>query len=1108
MHSYARVYKGNQNSSWHGTSVQLVQPLPSLAPVQTQSSLLDDIAHMDLICTPPSESPTCELLVQQTGIQTYSPTLLTSSSNTTQSTSVLPSHVPNAVQPCLSLSRKRCERSSPLPSPMKLTRSPANKIQRRARTGTESKTNSQEHELLPPICQIQHSEHEKSLKGKSLSDFVISSRENDSLQEAQYELFSYMLQKTAIANTDSSTEGPFINIQDYFNLTRITHTERSQVAYLEVMDAISDKKDTLIELLHDLYVKLIKDQTREYLVIEGDQKLYEVLQSLKFEYGKDLNWVIPIPGDCHMLKNYQSAIMKPYFDAGLKDLAKAAGYPVASIQTCGQLKRTHHFLLEAWEALYRAMVSMFLKQSESQTTKDPLEVIANRIMSNKSKFSQKTLNKIILESESLLKSNLRKFKAFIQKLVVTDDTWKFWIQYVFQDAFAYVGLFLAIRSGNWSLRTACVKQMASVFTAYDHHNYCKLISRHLADLLCMPDSILTMFQQGAFVVSIKGRTWHSVAVDEAHEMLINKACKMSIVRPTPDYVNRIAQYLPYRTTALENLSNQLFPEENKPHTEAVYPLSKKPDDIKREHNIVSQVAVINNVGLLEPTSVNRGLINPFTSKTATAQQSCDLLSFREIGQRVFFNQITFHILKQPSTSAPIRKRRLQTFATSKNVNKQRVTQMEKDRNLILSCMRKKIMWSLRRGIPVDKAGEQLIELPLAISDHQGSPNKGQKSYMTKAIGNRYKKSQQPMILSEYPHGWQPQCILSEGMFMINTSPLGSHTTYGDYAMFLIQRHITSHFSRDCVEVDLIFDNPGQLKNTPKYFEHKRRDNAATIAADHACEDFNENTKLPTKWRESVLNCRKCKRTLVCFLAQFMLKHVKTHLSSHQTFYVAGAFPEPLADTTWFVQGNSSSQPDPMYSCNAEETDTRLWLHAKQTQCTQILVLSPDTDVYIIGLSLQCTQDKEIIVQISNMNSREVKLLHLRRLITALTDDPDLANISPTILPSVLQTLYVVTGCDYISFFSGIGKATFLRYFFQHAQFITGVLPNTTGSLSDTLLESEIYKQGFLAFLQLIGTVYLKKHATAFNANSPDSHFQQFSKLFSIRHSATAQRLAG
>ena len=53
-------------------------------------------------------------------------------------------------------------------------------------------------------------------------------------------------------------------------------------------------------------------------------------------------------------------------------------------------------------------------------------------------------------------------------------------------------------------------------------------------------------------------------------------------------------------------------------------------------------------------------------------------------------------------------------------------------------MRKKIKWSQCTGVPIQNAGEQLIALPLAISDHDGNPHKGQKSYMTKALANRYK----------------------------------------------------------------------------------------------------------------------------------------------------------------------------------------------------------------------------------------------------------------------------------------------------------------------------------------------------------------------------------
>ena len=69
-------------------------------------------------------------------------------------------------------------------------------------------------------------------------------------------------------------------------------------------------------------------------MLVADAKLYEILQSLKFEYGKELQWVIPFPGDWHLLINYQKALMKPYFDAGLKQLAQVAGYPAAAIQSC------------------------------------------------------------------------------------------------------------------------------------------------------------------------------------------------------------------------------------------------------------------------------------------------------------------------------------------------------------------------------------------------------------------------------------------------------------------------------------------------------------------------------------------------------------------------------------------------------------------------------------------------------------------------------------------------------------------------------------------------------------------------------------------------------
>ncbi len=921
----------------------------------------------------------------------------------------------------------------------------------------------------------------------------MSGPENTALRELQEEVNVYMLHTVATAK--SVSESPFMSIQDYFSLTRVTHTERSQVVYLEVMDAVADNKDTIIQMLHDLHQEFICDRSMQWLVVEGDAKVYDILQALKFEYGDEMKWLIPYPGDWHMLKNFQPALMKAYYDAGLKSLAKAAGYPLAAIKGCGQFKRTHHFLLEAWEAVYRAMLTTFLEQATSSSQQTPpLQLITRLILTIPSQTESDHLKLFKERLTSIncdLQGSFTKFKCFIQQLAITDQTWKFWIQFVFQDAMAYVGLFLAIRSGDWHLRMASMKQMAPVFTAFDHPNYQKLISRHIADVLCMPTQVLTIFNQGAFVVSVSGRAWHSVGIDEAHEMLINRACKTSIVRPNPDYINRIARYIPFRSKTLENLRKQLFPDEKLQSDSSITPpFSKTRADFKREQNIVALTKLIHTKAVFTVPDCDRGLVNPFVDKVATPQQCHDLLNFRSIGQAEFLLRIRYFLLKEPSVQAPNRKRRLQTFS-DRHVTRQKVTQLERDRKLILQCMRKKMRWSKLTEMPIENAGEQLLEIPLALADHQGNPNKGQKSYMTKALETRYKSCNLPIISTQLPSGWKPSCTIIEGMFLINTTPLGTHKTFKDYAYFLMLRYILTQFRKGCQEVHVLFDNPGQLENTPKHFEHMRRDSVATIVEGHQCIEFKPDTRLKGKWRESVINCRRCKRSLVKFLGQYMLDTISAHLLPNHKCLIAGAFDGHATNTAWFVQGRGTSQPDPLYACNAEETDTRIWLHVKQTSANRILVISPDTDVYHIGLPLQQNHGKDVIVQISLINARELRLLHMNNLISALQNDPDLAAINSAILPQVLQTLFVTSGCDYISFFHGVGKATFLRYFFQYASFISGNEENAKGTLADVSLDDSSYEQGFLSFLRLVGTIYYKKHATGFETPSPATHFSKF-----------------
>ena len=78
--------------------------------------------------------------------------------------------------------------------------------------------------------------------------------------------------------------------------------------------------------------------------------------------------------------------------------------------------------------------------------------------------------------------------------------------------------------------------MAPLFFAFDRTTYQHLIPYHLGDLQKFPPNILEHLQKG-FTVAINGGKGHAVALDEAHEMCVNKDFKMAITRPTQSYLN-------------------------------------------------------------------------------------------------------------------------------------------------------------------------------------------------------------------------------------------------------------------------------------------------------------------------------------------------------------------------------------------------------------------------------------------------------------------------------------------------------------------------------------------------------------------------------------------
>ena len=134
-----------------------------------------------------------------------------------------------------------------------------------------------------------------------------------------------------------------------------------------------------------------------------------------------------------------------------------------------------------------------------------------------------------------------------------DPNWHFWAEFIQVNCYAYIALFCAVQSGNWHLRLGALKLMAPLFCAFDRPTYWRVIPQHLADCILLPTDTSSLFSEGVFSISITGRPWHSVGIDESHEMLINKDCKLAVVHPTKEFVSRVSLYFPFRSKVLHNL---------------------------------------------------------------------------------------------------------------------------------------------------------------------------------------------------------------------------------------------------------------------------------------------------------------------------------------------------------------------------------------------------------------------------------------------------------------------------------------------------------------------------------------------------------------------------
>ena len=79
--------------------------------------------------------------------------------------------------------------------------------------------------------------------------------------------------------------GQIVDIQSYLTVAdNISPPEQSNVIYYKVLHQRCDDKETLLNVINDIYAEFVATGKRNLIFLEGDQATYERLQSIKREY--------------------------------------------------------------------------------------------------------------------------------------------------------------------------------------------------------------------------------------------------------------------------------------------------------------------------------------------------------------------------------------------------------------------------------------------------------------------------------------------------------------------------------------------------------------------------------------------------------------------------------------------------------------------------------------------------------------------------------------------------------------------------------------------------------------------------------------------------------
>ena len=780
-------------------------------------------------------------------------------------------------------------------------------------------------------------------------------------------------------------------------LSTVDVPAKSVIGYLPIIDASPTEMDTVLTILQRS-VQIADKLNLETIVVVFDQAIYSKAQIIRWSNAQFMKRLVVRLGAFHTAMSFLGCIGKRFRDAGLQDiLIESEVVAIGSIN--GVISGKHYNrAVRAHKLMAEALHHMRLETYLQSVSDDDAQQTRQLVTDMQKAFPQPEYHNMVSSER------FQQFQASYDSFLEANShkhTFAFWSSYC--DMVEILLLFLrGTREGNWELHLASVRSMLPWIFAYDHINYSRYLPAYwleMVDLVNTHPLIHQKCMEGEFVVQRSDMTFAQIACDQTIEQTANRDSKtkggMTGFTTSKGTVNRWI-WSHHARGAITRECEAMAGRGERSTTRA----DLLPSRMKHDRSAVLRIIETTNA-MVNPFDYEEDeLVHITSGVVASSDVQNDTRTAHDRGEAELIKLCEQRIQTgKVGLFESMKKLKINTFTKMSTMAKSKVRGQEillkADRNLLARLV---VIGRFRKIDLQELLTYSLGPLPLPLASATGCLVKTNKANLLHALESQ---AEQPLV--EIPKGG---IHIVDGMATIqqlDIKKLPGQRTFRHLAEILLQRLVNRAKSNSSDEVHFVTDTYRNVS-----IKNAERANRAA-GGSQVMRIYGQ--ALPQQWKKFLSNGQN-KESLTEFIFETWSKMATSDLKGVRVYLSHGSKCHVMSPG---IAPDDTVRVDEVDNLNStqEEADTRMFLHAayaaNSSAATDVIIVSPDTDVFIIGISLQSVIPAKL-------------LFHTGRGINLRTID--LKKIEQSIgidVSKALIGLHCLTGCDSVSAFYGKGK---------------------------------------------------------------------------------------